>query len=180
MQMKGRDRMQDSSVAIVNKTDDVMLKQLMKCGEVPGEVPLRVCFVCTGNTCRSPMAAAALNHLGKGNYTAVSAGISAAEGEGISENAEKALERAGILPVPDNDYHRHRSRRINELICADCDRIVAMTKNHLMQLIYMFPQFASKFTVMPKEISDPFMMGQEEYDRCLRSITEGIKELFAV
>ena len=40
------------------------------------DAPKTVCFVCTGNTCRSPMAAAVLNQLGKGKYRAFSAGLS--------------------------------------------------------------------------------------------------------
>lgn len=156
-----------------------VLEQLLKCGDIP-DVPLKVCFVCTGNTCRSPMAAAVLNHLGSGSYTASSAGLAAFEGERITESAEKALERAGIQPTPENDYHKHRARRINEFICAENDRIVAMTKNHLMQLIYTFPQYASKFTVMPSEITDPFMLGQETYDSCLKNIISAVKELFAL
>ena len=166
---------------VMNKAQDCgqILEQLLKCGDVP-ETPLKVCFVCTGNTCRSPMAAAVLNHLGNGRYAACSAGLAASEGDQITINAEKALERAGIQSTPENDYRRHRARRINETICSENDRIVAMTKKHLMQLIYMFPQYASKFTVMPDEISDPFMLGQTEYDRCLESIISGVKELFAV
>ena len=38
--------------------------------------PTRILFVCTGNTCRSPMAAALLNELGRGlNLRAESAGL---------------------------------------------------------------------------------------------------------
>ena len=53
----------------------------------------KVIFICTGNTCRSPMAAAVLNHYGapKGIF-AFSRGIYADVGAPISENAAKALE----------------------------------------------------------------------------------------
>ena len=50
---------------------------------------LKVCFVCTGNTCRSPMAAAVLNQYGKKyDISAVSAGLFPHVGDPISENAE--------------------------------------------------------------------------------------------
>ena len=66
----------------------------------------RVLFVCTGNTCRSPMAQGLMNHLSNEKELAVqatSAGL-AADGEPIAENALAALQELGI----DMSYHRSR------------------------------------------------------------------------
>ena len=67
---------------------------------------LRVCFVCTGNTCRSPMAQAVTNHLAKKlgrDLTAFSRGLYALDGDPIASCAIAALEGAGIEPTADHD-----------------------------------------------------------------------------
>ena len=139
-----------------------------------------VCFVCTGNTCRSPMAAAVLNHLGRGKYRAISAGVSACEGDGMTGSAIRALQRAGIESTGDNDYENHRARSVDRNTVLNCDRVVAMTAGHMMQLIMAYPEAADKICVMPHEIPDPFMYGDKVYDLCLERIIEGIREMFAL
>lgn len=152
--------------------------------ELPKEIaqginePFKVCFVCTGNTCRSPMAAAVLNHLGGGYFQAESAGLSAVNGDAIAENARLALEKAGIEPDAVNDYRFHYARNIDENTVKKSDRIVAMTESHFMQLIYRFPQYASKISVMEKDIPDPFMGNYGVYEKCLDLITECLKGMF--
>ena len=144
------------------------------------KAPLRVIFICTGNTCRSPMAAAVLNHLGKGKYVATSAGISAFFGDSISEDALQALKNAGIPSTADNDYENHFSRLIREEMLSECDKAVAISSRHLLSLLRAFPEYADKLTVMKKDISDPYMLGAEEYEKCLSEITECIKEMFSL
>ncbi len=140
----------------------------------------RVCFVCTGNTCRSPMAAATLNHLGKGAYFAASAGLSAVTGDRISENAVKALENAGIKSTPENNYKEHRAIETSEEFLERFDKIVAISKSHAFNLICSYPTLAGKITVMPTDIPDPFMYGEQVYNKCLDTIIKCIKELFAL
>lgn len=141
----------------------------------------KVCFVCTGNTCRSPMAAAMYNHLNKGSDRfAVSMGLYAYDGMPISGNAAAALEEAGIVSDRDNPYRDHRARSVNEDILAGCDYIVGISEAHTLELISRFPAIASKIYSMPKAISDPYGGGLEVYKACLAEITEGIKELFNI
>ena len=143
------------------------------------ELPIRVCFVCTGNTCRSPMAAAVLNELGKGRYVAMSAGLAANVGEPISANAVKALEKAGISCTADNDYVSHKARQIDALMIEGCDRVIAISGSHFISLIMCSdPKNAEKIERMPTDIPDPYMGSEAEYERCLNDITAGIKELF--
>ena len=144
------------------------------------DLPETVCFVCSGNTCRSPMAEAVLNYLGKGKYRALSAGTSACDGDGITWNAEKALKNAGIPSAGSHDYKNHRSRQITYSDIANCDKIVAMTGRHLIQLISAFPEAADKMIAMPKDIPDPFMYGEEVYEKCLDMIIDGLTELFDI
>lgn len=142
-----------------------------------------VCFVCTGNTCRSPMAAAAFNHyakkLGRTDVYAISAGLAANPLRSISENAAKALEGAGIISSEENDYAHHISTQMNENIAAKADKIIGLTSSHTMALISGYPQFASKIFSMPKNIADPFGGDLSVYEACLAQICECVVSLLA-
>ena len=142
--------------------------------------PIKVCFVCTGNTCRSPMAMAVLNHLGKGKYVAESAGIMADKGAPINEKANQALLNANILPTEQNPYDKHEARQLNMGIMESCDKIIAVGAGHAMMIIQMFPLYASKVTSFEKSITDPYGQSQEVYDKCLAEITECIKNSFTL
>ena len=141
----------------------------------------RICFVCTGNTCRSPMAAAVLNHFGKEKgYTASSAGISVFSPSGISANAAEALRRRGILPGEGNRYDLHMSSQVSAEILEECDRLIGMTESHTMSLIFTYPQFASKISSLDKSISDPFGGDLNVYLNCLDEIIDAVKAMFSL
>lgn len=142
--------------------------------------PLRVCFVCTGNTCRSPMAAAVTNHLCAGRVSAVSCGLYPAVGSPISPNAVTALKNAGIPNSGENNYEHHTACEATDTLLSPCDRIYGMSDRHTMLLITEFPEFATKIYSLPQEISDPWSGSQETYDRCLAKITDCVKEIFSV
>ena len=157
--------------------------------------PVTVCFVCTGNTCRSPMAAAVLNHLFRippvctacdmdkvlsaRQIRATSAGLYAM-GDPIARHAVEALARAEIPSTPDNDYKGHISRPINPEIMENADLVVGLTDSHVMQLLGWFPAYASKITRMPEAIPDPFGGDLEDYEECLAAITDGIRAMFGI
>ena len=149
-----------------------------------------VCFVCTGNTCRSPMAETVFNHLaavsGLGDFErlinaeglrATSAGLSA-YGEPISAHACEALLQAGIPSREGNDYKSHISRPIDEEIMRSAELVVGISSSHAMSLVMKYPQFASKITCMPRDISDPYGGSLEVYRECLREIQSGVEEIY--
>lgn len=142
--------------------------------------PLRVCYVCTGNTCRSPMAAAVTNHFCAGHINAVSCGLYPNIGSPISVNAVAALKNAGITCTDDNNYAYHTAREATNTLLKSCDRIYGMTGRHTMMLITEFPELASKIYSMPREISDPWGGDIETYERCLDVIIGCVKELFCI
>ncbi len=154
--------------------------------------PFRVCFVCTGNTCRSPMAAAVANHLAKEpiaslpealrayaslELEAFSAGILARDGDPIAENAVLALEDAGILPDSDRDYHRHTAHRLTEEEAERYDLLVGLTREHALSLLLQFPSLVSRITCFPTDIPDPFGGSAAEYRACLAAIAQGVRDL---
>ena len=142
--------------------------------------PTKVCFVCTGNTCRSPMAMAVLNALGGGKYKAISAGIMADKGAPINEKAAAALLKKGFEATENNNYLAHTAQQLNMGIMESCDLIVGVGAGHAMMILQYFPIFASKITSFDVNITDPFGCPQEVYDKCLSDIIDAVKSKFAL
>lgn len=139
----------------------------------------RVLFVCTGNTCRSPMCAAAVNGLSpyKERFFAFSAGLSPLPGAPITGKAVQALKDAGILPSPDNDYPSHRARAVREADLAACDLAVGLTKAHAFRLAMEFPAYAGKIYAFSEDIPDPYGGDGKDYAACLSDILRGVAAL---
>ena len=147
--------------------------------ETPEKTGGRILFVCIGNTCRSPMAAALYNarYAGDGSH-AFSAGL-AADGSGISGNALLALSRAGIRAVPDNNYPAHVSHTVTEEDLKKADLVIGITGRHTMQLLFAAPEYASRITAMPTDIADPYGGDLQTYEVCLAQIDNALAVMFA-
>ncbi len=123
----------------------------------------RFLFVCTGNTCRSPMAAALMAHRLQAagiDGAAESAGI-AATGSPAAANAVTVMAERGI------DLSAHRSRPATAALCAEFDRIAVMSPVHRMALAAMGVA-PDKIVVLAEEtggISDPYGGDEETYRR---------------
>lgn len=132
----------------------------------------KILFVCTGNTCRSPMAEGILNKLaGERNLDvfAKSAGISAAEGSPASVNSVKACDEIGV------DISGHRSTQLTNQMFYEADKVVPMTKTHQ---IIMQDAFKNREKILPAlDVPDPFGGDLEEYRLCRDRIKEKIEEL---
>ncbi len=142
------------------------------------ERPAPYLFVCSGNTCRSPMAAALFNYLfGKDGRRAVSAGL-VATGAGISSGAEKALKDRGVPNTEENDYIHHVSHNVTREDIENARLVVAVTGFHATQLIMRFPEHATKISVLPEDVPDPYGGTDEEYAECLKTIEEMLTSVF--
>lgn len=150
---------------------DVLLSKDEKTEKI---LPKRVCFVCTGNTCRSPMAAAVYNFLHeKEGAAAFSAGTAAAWGQPIHPNAAQALRLSGIPCTAANNYEAHFSHPLSEADMESADLVMALTPAHAMQILGRFPEYASKVAVLG-DISDPFGGDTDDYLAALTAIKEAL------
>ncbi|MBQ6263521.1 MAG: hypothetical protein IJK58_08425 [Clostridia bacterium] len=142
------------------------------------EVSAPYLFVCSGNTCRSPMAAALFNYLfGKDGRRAISAGL-VATGAGISAGAEKALRDRGVPNTEDNDYIHHVSHNVTREDIESARLVIAVTGFHATQLILRFPEHATKISVLPEDVPDPYGGTDEEYAECLKTIEKMLTSVF--
>lgn len=132
----------------------------------------KIIFVCTGNTCRSPMAMFLFNKIAKErnlDWIADSAGI-AAYGDQINPNSAKSLAKIGIN---DTDY---TSKGLTYYMVDEADLIVVMTTEHKNALLNAGIA-SEKIMVLAGGISDPYGGDEAVYFNCLEKISEGIEEL---
>lgn len=118
---------------------------------------VRILFVCTGNTCRSPMAEAILTNKNIDNIEVKSAGIFAMDGSPASHNAQKVLKEEKI-------EYDHQAKMLTEDLVNWATYIFTMTNNHKRTILDMFPTSSGKTFTLKEfaeennsgDISDPF------------------------
>lgn len=108
---------------------------------------MNVLFVCTGNTCRSPMAEALLRHKSSDACGVASAGIFANEGDPAACETLAVLHEKGI-----NDDLR--STLLSGRLLAWADVVMAMAEDHKQVIQQQYPRYAEKAHTLKSYVRD--------------------------
>ena len=140
-----------------------------------------VLFVCTGNSCRSPMAAGYLKKLleNRDDVTVFSAGTASFEDMGASQEAIEVMRQMGV------DISQHQARKLTREMIEQATLILTMTKFHRMQVIELSPEARGKVYLLkefdPREgesfldIPDPMGHPIEDYFICFEKMKAAIE-----
>lgn len=141
--------------------------------------------VCTANICRSPMAAALLQHALAAqpeplrSLKVISAGVAARNGEYASEHSVTALKKVGL------ELFSHRSRPLTQKLLDEAFAVICMTESHRAMIqvqaepvpknLFLFRQFLPD--AAEKEIGDPYGGPLRIYETTRDEMVEAIPAL---
>jgi protein-tyrosine-phosphatase len=141
-------------------------------GEVPQPATCRLVFVCTGNTCRSPMAEAickklladrlgcSIGELPAKGFAVLSAGLAAGPGLPAAEEAIAIAESIGV------DLRQHQSRPLTPELAEQANHLLGMTRGHVQAILDYFPVQARLLSPEGDDVDDPIGQPFEVYEEC--------------
>lgn len=149
---------------------------------------MTILFVCTGNSCRSPMAEAILrDRLRERNWQdirAISGGVAAEEGFPAHPLAVGVCLNHGIK------LNSHRSRRITPELMQETELILCMTEGHVRWLRELYPEELSKIHLLKlygrkellsqREVADPIGADAAGYESCFQELHSEIERILPI
>ena len=145
---------------------------------------MKIIFVCTGNTCRSPMAQALFARKAakdKLDIVAESRGTNVYNDEVVNPKALEALATVGIA-----DFE-HTARQLTKEDVLDADVILTMTQQQKFSIIKIFPDYKYKVFTLAEyatdskdDITDPYGKSQIFYNFCVAEIGKLVDTLYEI
>ncbi|MGN0808285.1 MAG: low molecular weight protein arginine phosphatase [Candidatus Coproplasma sp.] len=134
----------------------------------------KILFVCTGNTCRSPMAELILKHQIKKRkikwWDVSSCGINAEVGGSIAENSRIALEEIGI------SSEKFAPRQLSQKLIDSSVLVVTMTSSQ-KQILEGCGEVVSMKDVCGYDIPDPYGCNLDIYRKTRNAIYNACEEI---
>jgi len=178
---------QASTVVQVNGNGWSVLREgVLTSAELERQACCLIVFICTGNTCRSPLAEVLCKkllaerlecrpeELPQHGFIVVSAGLAASMG---SEAAPEAIETAREFGA---DLRGHSSRPLTSRLVAQADYLIAMTNSHLFALDSQFRDIGPKPRLLSEQgedLPDPIGCELRVYQECARQILRDLEQL---
>lgn len=144
---------------------------------------LSILVVCTGNTCRSPMAEALLkqkaNEAGLSDQVHISsAGLAAGGVFPASQGAHNVMRQRGL------DLSAHYSHQLMPQDIEVADLVLTMTKGHKQSILAFFPEARDKVFTLPEyaginsDVDDPYGGDVRVYDACANQIAQMVDRIW--
>ena len=135
---------------------------------------MNITFVCTGNTCRSPMAAAIFSkrmlEAGRSDIQCRSAGLGAAEGQPVSANAVEACKEIGV------DIQGHTAHRLRGIDMVNTHLFVVMEEIH-QKILVEAGMAKGQVYLLDNGIPDPYGKDLEAFRECRDAIQNAFADL---
>jgi protein-tyrosine phosphatase len=171
-------------VRIGRKGLEILRASVYSQAEIEMMSAVQFLFVCTGNSCRSPMAEGMfrkylaeklqckVDQLDKMGYKVVSAGVMGLCGMPASPEAIVACAAKGI------DIKAHKSRALSQQLVEDSDFTYVMGHTHCQRVATLGPEASSKCVLLAqdKDIADPIGQSQQVYNSCADLIEEAVQK----